>query len=207
MSLATSIQNIEHIRQLDDTVANRIENFPVQVVMTMLIQILESSALTTMADDFLVNGIGGFAQASSEAEKRAILQGALRIRRKMGTVGAVKRAVETLGFSTLEIIEGAADLPISYDGSSLFNGNINYQGGNNGWATFVIILPEQELVSLNSQEIQELVDYINYYKNERSELIGIGYYDAADPNYDGDFIFDGTINYDGVPQQTVIFVT
>lgn len=207
MALASSIQNIEHIRQLDDTVANRIENFPVTVVMTMLIQILESSALTTMADDFLVNGIGGFAQASSEQEKRDILQNALRIRRKMGTVGAVKRAVETLGFSTPEIIEGAADLPIVFDGSNLFNGNINFQGGNNGWATFVIILPEQELVSLTTEEIQELVDYINYYKNERSELIGIGYYDAQAPEFNGGFVFDGTINFDGNPQQTIIFVT
>lgn len=125
----------------------------------------------------------------------------------MGTVGAVKKAVQTLGYTSPIIIEGAADQPIVFDGSSLYSGAINYQGGNNGWATFVVILPEAELVSLTAAEVQLLVDYINYYKNERSELIGVGYYDTLLPQYNGLFGYNGSINYDGLPSETIIFVT
>lgn len=205
--LASSLASIEHIQDLDDLVTERVDAFPVEVVMTFLMQILEASAMPTMATDMMVNGIGGFAQATTEQEKRDILLNSIRTRRKMGTVGAVKSAVQTLGYSSPIIIEGAANQPLVFDGSSLFSGAVDYQGGNNGWATFAVVLPEAELVSLTTEEVQLLVDYINYYKNERSELIGIGYYETLDPEYDGLFGYNGSIDFDGLPTETIIFVT
>ena len=152
MSLPSSLSSIPHIEALDQVVADRIDNFPVEVVMTFLMQILPESALTTMADDFLVNGIGGFAQANSTQERRNVLLNAIRTRRRMGTVGAVKRAIQTLGYSEPEILEGYGNAPVVHDGSILHNGTLTHSGGDNGWAQFVVILPELELTGLTTEQ-------------------------------------------------------
>jgi P2-related tail formation protein len=204
--LSSSVANIPHIRVFDDMVEQRCTDFPAHVVMTYLMYVLEETALTTMATDLGVNGIGGFALVQTEAERRQMLQNAIARRRRMGTIGAVKDAIMELGYSQPIIIEGAANLPWVYDGQYLFNGNINFQGGNNGWATFVVLLPEAELVSLTQAQIDELVAYINHYKNVRSHLIGLGYFTTLPPNYDGMFVYDGSASFDGIPAQTVTFV-
>jgi P2-related tail formation protein len=159
-----------------------------------------------MATDLGVNGIGGLAQATTEQERRDVLLNAVRTRRRAGTVFALKRAIETLGYSTPTILEGIGNEPIVYDGTYTYDGDITYSGGNNGWAQFMVILPESELVGLTQSQIDLLVQYINYHKNERSELVGVGYYGTQVPLYDGQFNYDGTADYNGLPTQTIIFV-
>ena len=205
--LPTPIANVPYLKGLDDAVIDRVNQFPVEVVMTFLMGVLEETALETMATDLSVNGIGGFAQAQTEAERREILFAAVRTRKRIGTPWAIKRAVETLGYSTPVIIEGYGNAPVTYSGSNNYNGLITYSGGNNGWAQFVVILPEAELIGLTATQIQELVDYINHYKNARSKLVGIGYYDSLIPEYDGLFTYDGSATYGGLPTNTIIFVT
>ena len=205
--LPTPIASVPHLKGLDDAVIERVDNFPVDVVMTFMMGILRESALDTMATDLSVNGIGGFAQATTESERRDILFNAIRTRKRIGTPWAVKRAIETLGYSTPVIIEGYGNAPIIYNGGNNYNGIVYYNGGNNGWAQFVVILPEAELIGLTSTDIDQLVQYINHYKNARSKLVGIGYYDSLSPQYNGLFTYDGGTNYSGLPQNTIIFVT
>jgi P2-related tail formation protein len=204
--LSSYLANIEHIRVFDDMVEQRCVDFPVEVVMTFLMQVLEESALSTMATDLGVNGLGGFALTTTIEEKRNMLANAIQRRKRIGTVGALRDAIIELGYSQPIIIEGASNLPWVYDGSYQYSGSIGYQGGNNGWATFVVILPEAELVSLTQAQIDELVAYINHYKNARSKLVGLGYFTTLPANYDGMFVYDGSVNFDGIPAQTVNFV-
>jgi P2-related tail formation protein len=204
--LSSAVANVEHIRIFDEMVEQRCADFPVDVVMTYLMYVLQTSALPTMATDLGVNGLGGFTLAQTEAERRDLLQNAIARRKRMGTIGAVRDSITQLGYSTPIIIEGASNLPWIYDGSYQFNGGINFQGGNNGWATFVVILPEAELVSLTQAQIDELVAYINHYKNVRSHLVGIGYFTTLPVDYDGLFVYDGSASFDGIPAETVTFV-
>ncbi len=201
------IANEPSLAGLDNAVIDRVNQFPVSVVMTFLMGNLETTALPTMATDLMVNGIGGFALATTEQERRDILFAAVRTRKRIGTPWAVKTAIETLGYSTPELIEGYGNAPVTYSGNNNYNGNITYSGGDNAWAQFVVILPEAELISLTATEIQQLVDYVNYYKNARSKLVGIGYYDSINPIYDGQFVYDGSADYSGNPSNTIIFVT
>ena len=190
MALASSIAHIEHIAALHDTVEERIEAIPVEVVMTYLFQILEESAMPTMATDFIVNGVGGFAQAPTVQDKRNVLINAFKIRSRMGTVGSVKKSIQTLGYSEPIILEG---------GTAYFV--------DQHWANFIVVLPEAELISLTADEIDLLVQYINHYKNERSNLLGVGYYDAVLPVYDATFGHDGELDYSGNPAGSITFVT
>ena len=105
------------------------------------------------------------------------------------------------------IIEGYGNAPVTYSGTSNYTGAINYNGGNNGWAQFVVVLPEAELIGLTASQIAELVQYVNHYKNARSKLVGIGYYDSLLPEYDGLFTYDGSADFSGLPTNTIIFVT
>lgn len=204
--IASSVANVPHIAIFDAMVEDRCANFPVEVVITFLMQILPATALGTMATDLGVNGIGGFAQAQSEQERRDILSNAIRTRTRAGTPWALKRAIETLGYSTPIILEGVGNSPVVYDGTYQYNGNIDYQGGNNGWAQFMVVLPESELVSLSQAQVDQLVQYINFYKNERSELVGLGFFSTLPANYDGLFQHNGQVQYDQVPAETLIFV-
>ena len=204
--LSSSVANIDHIRIFDEMVEQRCVDFPVDVVMTYMMQILTVTALPTMATDFGVNGLGGFELTTTEAEKRSMLANAIQRRKRIGTIGALRDAIMELGYSQPIIIEGAASLPWVYDGSYSFNGNIDFQGGNNGWATFMVILPEAELVSLTQAQVDELVAYINHYKNARSKLVGLGYFTTIPPTYDGMFVYDGSASFDGIPAETVNFV-
>ena len=205
--IPTPIASVPHLKGLDDAVIDRVNQFPVEVVMTFLMGVLEESALDTMATDLSVNGVGGFAQAQTEAERRGILFNAVRTRKRTGTPWAIKRAIETLGYSTPVIIEGYGSGLVSYDGNNNYTGVISYNSGGGGWAEFVVILPESELIVLTQNQIDQLVQYINHYKNARSKLVGIGYYDSLAPQYDGLFTYDGNTTYSGLPQNTIIFVT
>jgi hypothetical protein len=175
--------------------------------MTFMMQVLEETAIPTMATDLGVNGIGGLAVATTEQERRNVLFNAIKTRLRIGNVGALQDAVVTLGYSEPIIIEGAADAPVTYNGLNNYNGILQYQGGNGGWATFVVVLPEPELISLTATEIDLLVQYINHWKRASTKLIGVGYFDTVDPDYSGLFNYDGTIDYSAIPAQTVIFVT
>jgi hypothetical protein len=207
MNYPAPIQNNDHLKFLAQSITDELATIPVESVMTFMMGILEETALTTMASDLGVNGVGGFAQASTEAERREVLFNAIKTRKRIGTVGALQDAVMTLGYSEPIIIEGAADAPVTYNGGNNYNGVIQYQGGNGGWATFVVVLPEAELIGLTATEIDQLVQYVNHWKRASTKLIGIGYFDTVDPDYSGLFNYDGTIDYSAIPAQTVIFVT
>jgi hypothetical protein len=204
--LASSISTLPQFTVFENMVVDRFAALPVEVVMTFLLQLLQDTAIGTMATDLGVNGIGGLAQANTEQERRDVLLNAIRTRRRAGTVFALKRAIETLGYSNPIILEGVGDVPVVYDGTYIYDGYINYAGGNNGWAQFMVILPENDLVGLTQAQIDLLVQYINYHKNERSELIGVGYYGTQLPLYDGQFNYDGSAYYNGLPNETIIFV-
>jgi len=205
--LPSSIGSVDHLAVFDQVAEERLGALEVELVMTFLMNILPSDAIGTMATDLGVNGVGGMLQATTEAERRQVLLDSISTRKKIGTPGAVKRAVQTLGYSEPTIIEGYGNAIVTYSGNNLYNGSINYNGGNNGWAQFVVILPEAELTPLTTAQVDGLVQYINHYKNARSKLVGIGYYDSLIPQYNGQFNYDGTADYSGSPANTIIFVT
>tara|TARA_R110000851_G_scaffold54623_1_gene128726 strand:+ start:2430 stop:3053 length:624 start_codon:yes stop_codon:yes gene_type:complete len=207
MNYPAPIANNPHLLAIAKSISDELATIPVESVMTFMMQVLESTAIPTMATDLGVNGVGGLAVANTEQERRDILFNAIKTKMKLGTIGALQDAVVTLGYSEPIIIEGAADAPVTYNGGNNYNGIIQYQGGNGGWATFVVVLPEAELISLTQTQIDLLVRYVNHWKRACTKLIGIGYFDTVDPDYSGLFNFDGTIDYDAIPAQTVIFVT
>lgn len=207
MNYPAPISNNEHLKFLAQSITDELATIPVESVMTFMMGILEETALSTMATDLGVNGIGGLAVAVTEQERRDILFNAIKTRKVVGTVGALQDAVVTLGYSEPIIIEGAANAPVILNGTWVLSGSTPLNGGNGGWATFVVVLPEAELIGLTATEISLLVQYINHWKRASTKLIGIGYYDNINATLNGQFVLDGIWTLDGGSYQTVIFVT
>lgn len=205
--LPSSIAQHDHLRVFDEVAEERFDNLDTGLIITFLMNSLAETAIGTMGFDLGVSGVGGLAQAQTVAERRLVLQNAIKTRKRIGTPGAIKDAIVTLGYSVPVIIEGYGNAPVTYSGTSNYTGAINYNGGNNGWAQFVVVLPEAELIGLTASQIAELVQYVNHYKNARSKLVGIGYYDSLLPEYDGLFTYDGSADFSGLPTNTIIFVT
>jgi phage tail P2-like protein len=123
-----------------------------------------------------------------EQRKREIIANSIAIHRHKGTPGALKRALNTLGYHEVEILEPTTE---KYDGVNVYDGSITH-GNDMHWAEFDVILnvgttptPEQTLQIINS---------INNYKPVRSHLRNLRY---ASIFYDGEFNYDGTITHDG----------
>lgn len=187
--LPSSIASQDHLRVFDEVAEERFSNLDTGIVITFLMNYLDVDAVGTMGYDLGVSGVGGLAQAATEQERRDVLSNSIRTRKIIGTPAAIKNAVQTLGFSEPEIIEG-----YGYPSSV-------------AWAQFVVVLPEIELIGLTTDEVNELVDYINHYKNARSKLWGIGYYDPQTPTYNGVINHGGAYNHSGNSANVIIFVT
>ena len=123
-----------------------------------------------------------------EQVKRDVIANAIAVHRHKGTPGALKLALQSLGYEDVEIIEPST---AKYDGAYIYDGSITY-GNDMHWAEFDVILNIGN--SPTAAQLQKIIDSINNYKPARSHLRNLQY---ASIFYDGEFNYDGTITHDG----------
>lgn len=173
----------------------RLDALQLEKVLVYLVDISNEDTLYQLAWQFDLLGYKGWAIADTLTKKRELIKGAIELHRYKGTLYAVKRSLQSLGFPTATITEG--------DSSSWANFKIDLGIGENG---------------IDANTADALAEIINAYKNARSHLTGIEFkivFDSilsitddefyAEPGENfgdelfvgGDFKYDGSHAYDG----------
>jgi len=163
--------------------------------MVYLVDTVNANALPFLAAQFDVEGFKGWNLATTDTQKRDLIKSAIELKRKRGTPFAIKRALASIGFTNVEIQEGIqiGDGPFNYDGEYNYDGTIMHGGFS--WASFRVIISVQD-VTVITDDMKELIrQLIIYYKNARSFLTEIIYQDDNQNYYDGESLYDGTINH------------
>lgn len=168
--LATGVR-VPHIEVFDDMYAARMQSIDVAQCMPNFIDNVAASALVWLASQFDLLGEKGYANASTEAEKREVIKNAIELHRYKGTPYAIELALKNIGYTTVNITEGIAGPNNPLDGSWPLDGTtqLGLLNIGNGWATFSV----QALghPSISPDVIARSINIINEFKNARSLLV------------------------------------
>lgn len=212
-----SIAKAPHVAAFDDLFDKRLGDLPLDSVLVYLIDTVDASALPYLAEQFDVLGYKGYRLATTDAQRRAIIKKAIELKRYMGTVWAIRQALESVGFGAEAVIEEG----VGTTGDPAVD-----------WAIFRISIDLGDEAGISGTQEDELTRLINEYKNVRSHLESIAYKavisDELQPQdgeltidvdsgnesdalsygtryYDGTWACDGSINYDENTTETLEF--
>lgn len=107
-----------------------------------------------------------------EETKRDVVAATPEIRRRMGTVWAVRQALIAAGYADAELEEGLPTL--RHDGSENRNGQDDYAGGAR-WALFRLVADIGEDRGVGGDELERLIRLVRRTKPARSQLREIAY--------------------------------
>lgn len=134
-------------------------------------------------------GVEYWWQNISEDEYRALIAAFPTIKRRRGTLWAVKQAVNVIDAGAL-IVEG--DYQIRYDATATHNGA--YQHGNaTHWAEYVVIA-SRAMTNTQAAQLKRLTKSV---APARSSLLRIDYTRVA-ATHGGEIYYDGNYNYGSV---------
>lgn len=169
--LSSEIKSKEHLRIFDDLASIRFAALELEKILIYILDTVDEKALPILADQFDLLGNKGWTLAKTTQEQRDLIKRAIELHRYKGTPYAIKRAVQSVGYYGITLIEGGSGA--QYNGEFKYNGFITYGGGN--WATFRAILDIGESKGINDIETPQALALIEEYKNVRSKLISLGY--------------------------------
>ncbi|WP_060825913.1 phage tail protein [Sulfurospirillum cavolei] len=134
-------------------------------------------------------GVEYWWQNISEDEHRALIAAFPTIKRRRGTLWAVKQAVNVIDAGAL-IVEG--DYQIRFDATATHNGV--YQHGNaTHWAEYVVIA-SRPMINAQAAQLKRLTKSV---APARSSLLRIDYTRVA-ATHSGTIYYDGNYNYGSV---------
>ncbi|EOX8480704.1 phage tail protein I [Salmonella enterica subsp. indica] len=138
----------ERFSILANIAAERFAQLDMTTLLVYLVDVVDASALPSLAEQFHVQGLEGWLFASDEQEKRELIKQAIELHKYKGTVWAVRRVLEILS------LPGAITEWFEYGGKAYF---------------FKVDI---ELVNQGMDEnlSNNLVELIHQYKNVRSKL-------------------------------------
>ncbi|RAJ00481.1 phage tail P2-like protein [Chitinophaga skermanii] len=149
--IADSISHLPQIKAIHAAIERRITEFDLSDLLVYIVNTAPASYLPLLAENFNVLGYNGFLLAQTDNEKRELIKNALLLQRYKGTPWAIKEALRSLGYGDCIITE-----------------NVTH------WATFRITLNLQGK-TLGLDEIQNIIETVNAYKNIRSHLLDVSY--------------------------------
>ena len=179
-----------------EAVMERLGDIDLSVLDVYNLDLVDSSVLFDLADQFNVLGVRGWTLARNEADRRMLVKEAIRLHRTAGTPFAIKRAMALVGYPNATILENPGN---RHDGTLIHDGTASHPGA--GYGAFVVTLdPERSVVS---PELIELIKaLINEWKNTRSYLLDLRIGDVSLFGnlllHDDTVIHDGFQTHDGV---------
>lgn len=129
-----------------------------------------AAALDQLAAQLQVLGVRGWALATSEAEKRALLKNAIALHRKTGTPWAIKQALATVGWGGGVLEERLGGIHY-YNGAIQYDGSFPY-GGGNLWAMFRVQFDLGDR-GLASGDVALIIAAVNAWKPLSRHLAGL----------------------------------
>ncbi|WP_353798260.1 phage tail protein I [Enterobacter cloacae] len=138
----------ERFSILANIAAERFSQIDLTVLLVYLVDLVDASALPSLASQFHIQGLEGWLFAKDEQERRNLIKQAIELHKCKGTPWAVRRVLEILS------LPGIVSEWFEYDGKAYFfkvEINLSNQG-------------------MNEHLFNNLVDLIHEYKNVRSKL-------------------------------------
>lgn len=138
----------ERFSILANIAAERFAQLDLTALMVYLVDLVDASALSALAEQFHVQGLEGWLFTTDEREKRELIKQAIELHKYKGTIWAVRRVLEILS------LPGTISEWFEYGGRAYF---------------FKVDI---ELVDKGMDEnlFNDLVELIHEYKNTRSKL-------------------------------------
>lgn len=99
--------------------AGRLDNIDLSVLMVGLVDIVDSSALPWLGEQFSLFG-DGWELAESDDVRRMLIKSAIELHRYKGTPWSIREIIRRFGFGEVDLIEGTGQ--IGYDGRHTYNG-------------------------------------------------------------------------------------
>ncbi|MDR3133030.1 MAG: phage tail protein [Prevotellaceae bacterium] len=158
--IASSISDNELARAFSELVAERWDSFDVSPFMAYLVDTCAPAALPFLAEQFDIDGLQGFAMAANEGEQRELIKRSIALHKFIGTPWAIREACRTIGFPVILLEEGVPSEPAS----------------SNDWARFRVLIEANMSRHITEEQSRKLRLFIALYKNERSHLVELGYY-------------------------------
>lgn len=166
--IASSLSGNELARALSGLVAERWDNWDLSPFMVYLVDICAPAALPFLAGQFDVDGLRGFAMAANEEQQRELIKQSIVLHKFMGTPWAIREACNTIGFPVVLLEEGAT-VP-------------GAEPTPEDWAQFRVLIEAAMDRHITAEEARKLRQFVEFYKNERSHLIELGFYQSLTEN-------------------------
>lgn len=161
--IASALSDYELARAFSELVAERWDNWDLSVFLPYLVDTVAASALPYLADQFDVEGLRGFAMAMDEEQQRDIIKKSIALHKYIGTPWAIREACRTVGFPVIILDEGVTATP----------------GGPESpedWARFRVLVEADINRHITVEEAQKMRLFVEFYKNERSHLVELGFF-------------------------------
>lgn len=166
--------------------AGRLDNIDLSVLMVFLVDIVDSSALPWLGEQFSLSG-DGWELAESDDVRRMLIKAAIELHRYKGTPWSIREVIRRFGFGEVDLIEGTGRL--SYDGNRSYNG-LFVHGDAAAWAVYRVILKQP---STNDQAAM-LRQTLAAFAPARCHLASLEYQSVA-IRYNNTAIHDGSYNH------------
>jgi P2-related tail formation protein len=163
--IASGINDNELAHAFSALVAERWDNWDLSPFMVYLVDICAPTVLPYLADQFDIDGLRGFGMAVSEDQQRDIIKKSIALHKFLGTPWAIREACRTVGFPVIVLEEGVTAV----------------QGGPTSpddWARFRVLVEADTTRHITEDEARKLRQFVEYYKNERSHLVELGFYQS-----------------------------
>lgn len=212
------LQSFAHIKAYEQAGAQQLAETPIEKLLVYFIDTVDEAVLPYLAAQFDVLGVKGYKYATTVAQKRAVIQNAIRLHRRKGTVQSIIDALLNINLVVNNIEEGVG-YSVLYDGTFQYDGTQTY-GSFGHWAFFRVWLNSANNTVIDAGQIADALEIIKEFKPARCRLFDItvnvvindttdiedtilldnqiGLSDAFGGLYNGLFQYDGTLTYSNI---------
>ncbi|MCN8367645.1 phage tail protein I [Escherichia coli] len=166
--------------------AGRLDNIDLSVLMVFLVDIVDSSALPWLGEQFSLSG-DGWELAESDDVRRMLIKAAIELHRYKGTPWSIREVIRRFGFGEVDLIEVTGRL--SYDGNRSYNG-LFVHGDAAAWAVYRVILKQP----ITNDQAAMLRQTLAAFAPARCHLASLEYQSVA-IRYNNTAIHDGSYNH------------
>ncbi|WPM84850.1 phage tail protein I [Apirhabdus apintestini] len=181
LQLPPSLESDISFRTLG-SLAARMNSINLSVLMVYLVDIVDSSALPWLGEQFSLFG-DGWDLAESDDVRRTLIKSAIELHRYKGTPWSIREIIRRFGFGEVDLIEGTGQ--VNYDGSATYNGNYVH-GDAESWAVYRVILRQP----ITNDQAVLLRMTLDAFAPARCHLASLEYQSVA-------IRYNSTVNYDG----------
>jgi len=171
MAKAVAIQNplIEaFLNALDQRLRDISTGTPDKIAT--LVDSVSADVLPILAAQYDVLGYNGWKMATTDAQRREVIKGAIASWKVKGTPYSIKNTLKSVGFWTATITEHVG---ATYNGMLTYSGQTTY--GSLDWAHFGVLVDLGNQAGVDVGLVEDLVAVINTTKNARSLLVFLDY--------------------------------